>query len=156
MDALHIRLARTDDLKQFAPRAADRDELWAIARRTPEQAIRLGIDGADAFTVFLHGECAGIFGCVPSPVACGVGAPWGVFSDVITRYPLPFLRASRRAVASWHDSFYALHNLVDARNVFAVRWLQWLGFTIAPAQPFGPDGLPFHLFSWRQSQARHV
>ncbi len=150
MSVVYVRPASPEDVELFEARACDREELWAGFRHTPKDAMLLGMQTSDTYAVFLHGKCAGVFGVVPSPEKCGIGAPWAVFSDVITEHPLPFLRASRRTVNYWRERFYGLRNFVDARNTVVISWLAWRGFRIYPAKPFVPDGQDFHLFAWGQ------
>ena len=46
-----------------------------------------------------------------------------------------------------------LENRVDARNVPAIRYLRWLGFTLWPVMPWGHAGLPFYPFTIRRVNA---
>ncbi|MNC81827.1 hypothetical protein D3C75_1350850 [compost metagenome] len=39
-----------------------------------------------------------------------------------------------------------LTNYVDARNLAAIRWLQWLGFRMDSPVPYGPHRLTFRQF----------
>jgi hypothetical protein len=41
-------------------------------------------------------------------------------------------------------------NYVYAKNGESIRWLSKLGFTVFPAEPYGPSGALFHPF-WRMS-----
>lgn len=151
--AVFMRPARIGDESLVEVREAERVELWDGFRHTPEEAIAFGIAEGDARVLYLHGEPAGVFGVVASPSLLGVGIPWAALSDAVARYPLPFLRASRRELAVMRERFYSLWNVVDARNTHVIRWLRWLDFTIYPAEPFGPDRRPFHRFGW---EASHV
>ena len=79
----------------------------------------------------------------------GVGVPWMVAARLVEQYPLAFLRRCRPAVDYMAERYPVLTNAVDARNALAIGWLRWLGFTIKPAIPVGPDRLPFHPFEKR-------
>lgn len=57
-----------------------------------------------------------------------------------------FLRGSKAVLLEMLQRHQVLVNYVDARNVSAIRWLAWLGFTIDSAVPYGVQGLPFHKF----------
>lgn len=144
----YVRPARVCDLANLHARRADEEELWASARHTPHQAAAFGIEHSDASSIFLYGDLAGIFGVVPHPHRYGIGAPWAILTFAAELHPRPFLRASRAEVDHMRHGFYYLENYVDARNVTAVRWLDWLGFHIEEPKPYGVDGLPFHHFSW--------
>lgn len=149
-----IELAEATDelLAQVAAetRQADRDELWAQARQTPEQALAAGArNGLFTLVALFDGAPVCVFGVVPVSALSGVGAPWMVATDRLDRHARQFVRHCRPVVAEMSAIFPVLRNLVDARNTRAVRWLRWLGFTLFPAVPFGPDRLPFHPFEIR-------
>ena len=70
---------------------------------------------------------------------------------MLTAHELPdharfFLRRNRFYVAEIRSKYRLLLNFVDARNTMAIRWLEWLGFDVAPARPLGPENMPFHPF----------
>lgn len=76
----------------------------------------------------------------------GVGVPWMVTTVHIEKNPRGFLRASKALMSEAMQRHYQLTNYVDARNGDAIRWLEWLGFKMEPAVPYGVSGLPFHKF----------
>ena len=81
----------------------------------------------------------------------GYGIPWMLCTDAVDRVPRRAMAAvSRQVVDGWKASHDALLNMVHARNERAVRFVQWLGFTVEP-EPIGPGG-EFRAFWWR----RHV
>lgn len=128
-------------------RPEDVAELWAQARSTPLQSMLRGIErSAFSLTCLFDGEPVAMFGVVPVSLLTGRGVPWMVASRKIDQHQRLFLRHCRPAVEQMGQMFRHLCNHVDARNTKAVRWLAWLGFTVQPAQPHGPDGLPFHYF----------
>lgn len=123
-------------------RQADIDELAALGV-TPEHAIRYGLQHSSVtWTAFFDGHAGAMFGVVDRD---GFGVPWAVFTTVIDRMPVTFLRASRRYL---DQLARPLVNYVDARNTKTVQWLSWLGFAIDDPEPFGIHGEPFHRF-WR-------
>lgn len=131
-------------------RPADRAELWAQARHTPEQSLAIGLErGVFTFVPLFDGEPACAFGVVPVSALGGMGAPWMVGTPLLDRHARQFLRGCRPVVAEMSRMFPVLRNAVDARNTRAIRWLRWLGFEIHEAQPMGPDRLPFHPFEKR-------
>ena len=75
--------------------------------------------------------------------------PWLLGTDLVDRHAVPFLRNCRGALDEMQRGFLLLRNLIDSRNRLSIRWLIWLGFTLEPPVPHGPDRLPFHPF-WRQ------
>jgi hypothetical protein len=88
-----------------------------------------------------------IFGIGPS-LEKGLGVPWLLATEEIERHPVTFYRASRRLFKEVSAGYERLVNWVDARNVLSLRWLEWLGFRMEPAVPFGAMGLGFHRMIW--------
>ena len=131
-------------------READRTELWALARATPEQCLRYGLrHSRAAFTGRIDGEPVCMFGATAYNELGGVGIPWMVTSTGLD--PLSaqkaLLRLSRPGVAELRRQYPVLVNVVHAGNAAAIRWLRWCGFTIHPAQAMGPDSALFHPFT---------
>lgn len=114
-------------------RLAEVNELAALGF-TSEQCIHQGMQLSQAYTGFIRGECAGIMGIVDYATH---RVPWGVFTTVIDRYPLTFLRASR----AWLSGQANLVNQVDARNLKAMQWFAWLGFDVSASSSV--NGVPF-------------
>lgn len=126
---------------------ADREELWAVAAVTPDDAMRIGLRDSDYART-------GLFDGVP--VAMGGinrGIAWLVTTDLIENNVRLFLRESRREIEQAMTGYERLSNYVDARNRKAIRWLRWLGFTIDDPAPYGVFGLLFHYF-WRQGASQ--
>lgn len=129
-------------------RAADRAECWAAARWEPEETLWAGLQCSDpCLTALVDGEVVCIFGVVPVSLLTGRGCPWLIATTGLERHARKFLRESKQYVAAWAAQYEILMNHVDARNTVAIRYLRWLGFTLVPAAPFGPMGLPFHRFT---------
>lgn len=127
-------------------RQADVDELWAAAKMTPEEALRQGSKWSSAFVALDEGRPICAFGVVPYSVLTKFGAPWMVGTNALDRSSRQFIRQCRTDLSGFFGEWDKLLNVVDARNTTAIRWLKWLGFTVFPAVPYGPLGMPFHLF----------
>lgn len=131
-------------------RSADRAEVWASGRLTPDDAVTRSIA---ATALPLAGLVDGVpvctFGIARRSLLSDEGAPWLLGTDAIARHGRRFLRENRRVLPTLAAPFALLINHVDARNAASIRWLRWLGFEIEPAAPFGVHGLPFHRFSMR-------
>lgn len=134
-------------------RQSDRDEVWASHRLAPVDAVLYAIMGSrDPNVGTVDGEPVIIFGDTPdSPIGRST-SPWMLATDEIVKHGSVFVPASRAFIHELLDDvgFTYLHNYVDARNTVSIRWLKRLGFTVYPAAPFGPDGLPFHFFDMRR------
>jgi hypothetical protein len=99
-----------------------------------------------SWTGTVDGQVACIFGVVPINYLAGQGAPWLLGTPLIDRYRGAFIRRNRTYIARMLAVFPTLLNVVDARNVKSIAWLQHMGFTICPPMPLGVAGLPFHPF----------
>lgn len=89
-----------------------------------------------------------LFGVEPIP---GCGVPWMLSTRHLEQVPRAAMaRVSARVVRDWRQAHGKLANLIHRRNRAALRFVQWLGFTIE-RQPQGPRQ-EFYLFSW----SRHV
>ena len=131
-------------------RPADRDEAWACTLAKPLEAIHTSMAASqmtwsgmvDNIPIFISGVAASPHG--PH------GVPWMLGTPEIEDNAVNFLRISRPLLTQMLGQFDCLINRVDARNHTSIRWLQWLGFHIHPAIPYGPFNLPFHPFvMWR-------
>ncbi len=129
-------------------RAGDRAEVWASGRREPLDAIVRSVAlSSHVWAGWIDGEPAAVFGVGPASLASGVGVPWLLGAEILDRHPLALMEVSRDWLARVLTIYPHLENHVDARNRRALRWLDWLGFTIHAPEPHGPFGLPFHRFS---------
>lgn len=133
-------------------REMDRHELWTGWRSTPERAMRYGLEhSSHVWTGVADLQPFCMVGVVPENVLCGSGRIWLVATDGVIAHQVAFLRRCRPILARMQAVYSVLFNDVAAANVTAVRWLEWLKFTIEPARPMGPDGSLFHRFEWRRA-----
>jgi hypothetical protein len=126
-------------------RHIDREEIWAAGHMTPEESIRLGLK-AEAWAAYFDDELACIIGCKPVTILSDVACPWMIATDVIERKPKTFLRHCRPIIDLWQERYALLVNYADDRNSTVKKWVQWLGFTLFPPEPYGFDGKPFCRF----------
>lgn len=143
--------AKASHITQLLPhvRAADRAELWAGWRHTPEYALSNGVrNSSHAWTGFINFEPVCMFGVMPVSLLSGSGTPWLIGTDALVAHQVTFLRRCRSQLARMQRCYEHLSNYVAAENTAAVRWLEWLGFTLQEPAPLGPDGALFHYFEW--------
>lgn len=115
---------------------------------TSEECMRLGQSLSEAQTLFIAGEPAGMFGLMDFG---SFDVLWGVFTTVIDRHPLAFLRFTRE----WMNArSKPIANYVDLRNMQAVRWFKWLGFTLSKPVPYGVHGELFSRIDWLPALAK--
>lgn len=151
-DRMAIRRAVAEDIVHVAPRMRrqDVDELWALSRTTPVEALVMSIEMSDlTFTGVIDGRPEFMFGLAFLSHATGLGSPWFLGTDEIKKHRRDFLRAS----VQWRDMFLKrmpdLRNCVDDRNELSKRWLRWLGFELTDPVPMGYDGAKFCMFSYK-------
>ena len=131
-------------------RPGDRAEIAALGL-TPDLALRRSLERAlwsDAYVVHdgegAGGEVAAIVGLGLPSMLARVATPWLLTGMPVDRHRKAFLRLTRERVERLRGEWAELVNYVHADYAQAVRWLAWLGFSLAPAAPFGPRGALFH------------
>lgn len=112
-------------------READRREVWASHRHSPEEALRTSLELSDlAWTCFVEGKPSFMWGAARrGSILSEVGAPWLLGTDAILKVKTAFLRQSRGYVRAMQARFPMLENYVHAGNALSRRWLKWCGFT---------------------------
>ncbi|HEY4171340.1 MAG TPA: hypothetical protein VGM96_31400 [Reyranella sp.] len=130
-------------------RDGDRREIEALA-----VSPRKGLAGslarsvwADAYLV--DGEVAALVGVAMQPLLGGVAMPWLLTGRPIDRHRKAFLRLTRARTQRMLAEHGTLVAEVHADYREAVRWLAWLGFTLAPPRPLGPLGALFRQATMR-------
>ncbi|RAU21077.1 hypothetical protein CU669_15080 [Paramagnetospirillum kuznetsovii] len=133
-------------------READRDEVWASSHALPIDALERSLSASTmAWTGMVDGIPVCMFGVAPRSLLDGrVGAPWMLGTYEVERHSKAFLRRNKAYVAQMLEAYPVLENHVDVRHGISIKWLQWLGFTIGPVAPHGPDDMPFHKFTMRR------
>lgn len=131
-------------------RDADVAECWATSHSPPLEALESSVRLSEptAYVGLADGVVVCMFGVGPQTLSSDVGVPWMLGSDLLVKHYRAFARHSCDVVYWMREKYPKLRNSVDARNILAVRWLKWLGFTIETAVPFGPDDVYFHPFYW--------
>lgn len=152
MATIEIIQADRSHIAVVAPimRQCDRDEIWASSLTTPHEALEASLSFSPmAWTATLDGEPFCMFGVAAASPMCRHGIPWMLGGPQIEKNAFGFLRRSKACLANVTQHYKALSNYVDARNLVAIRWLKWMGFTLRPPIMHGPFNLPFHPFEFR-------
>lgn len=124
-------------------RPADADEVFAAVGLSPLAGAMTSLSASqEAYAGLVDGNIAVLFGVAEQ-------APWLLGSDLVASVPISFLRRNRAVVEHWNQTYGRLENHVDARNVTSIKWLEWLGFTLEPAEPWGFERRAFHRF-WKE------
>ncbi|MDR1658949.1 MAG: hypothetical protein LBR94_01235 [Desulfovibrio sp.] len=143
-----IEQARPEHIPDIAAnmREADRREVWAYRRHTPEQALRLSLSRSlAAWTGIVEERPALMWGVGAASLLSFTGNPWLLGTDAVHDIRRPFLLHSRAFVRLMRDMFPRLENFVHAENRLSIHWLKWLGFTLEEI-PEVINGEDFYLF----------
>ena len=144
--------ATRQHIDHIAPkmRKADAAEVWASSAVRPRLAL-LGslLASRDANTGTVDEEPICMFGIGVGTPFASAASPWLLGTDLIEQHAIAFLRLNKKYLQDAREKYPVLSNYVDARNLASIRWLSWLGFTILPAEPYGPFNAMFHHFEMR-------
>lgn len=144
--------ATEDDARELAPlmRAPDRAEVLAFGMEPIDGLLQSVRDSREAWTARdAAGRIICMAGVCPLTLIGRTGVPWLLGSDLVPANRRAFMVETRRTVARWQETFPVLRNVVDARYLQAIRWLDWLGFLVRDPQRIGPT-----LFWTAEKEAR--
>lgn len=143
------RTATIDDINYIYTRARKEDveEIFSIARVNLKDAlIQSFYASPDCIVGETDGKVFCIVGCVPDNFGASL---WMLFTSDIQYLPMSFFKISRKVVKEWLDKYGNLHNYTQKGNVFILKWLKWLDFTIEPFSLLGIDNIEVHKF-WKE------
>lgn len=124
-------------------RQIDRIEAYELTAMTSQAAIEMTARLSDGVTTCLIDGEIGAIGGVTRPNYLGVGLPWVVATDAMSKAPtLAWLGALRGLHAAAHR-YRVLEGFVRPDNEDALKWLRRLGFEIDEPAPVGAFGLPY-------------
>jgi len=126
-----------------------RAEGFAGAREAIEASV--AVSSLRCLAMMEEGRPIAICG-VAGTILSRVGRPWMLGTLALDRpgAQRALLAFSRLVAGLMRDRYDHLENYVDARYAEAVRWVEWMGFTIEPPVPFGINGELFHRFWWKR------
>jgi len=136
----------------MAPRMRDADvkEAWASHKLRPRAAlVHAALVSRDPKVGLADGEPICMFGIGKLSPFDEEAHPWLLGTDQLEQHAFAFLHRNKAYLAEAREEHPVLRNYVDARNLASIKWLTWLGFTIFPAEPYGPFGAMFHPFEMR-------
>jgi hypothetical protein len=129
-------------------RKSDFDEVYAVTGENPYHAV---ID--DWLTsirrwivINKENKAVAVLGVRPLTMFSDIGVPWFLGTNGLEKMKLFFLKHSKQIIEEMGFCFKILFSYVDSRYTKAVKWLEWCGFTIEEAKPFGILKVPFHRF----------
>ena len=145
-----VRLATINDCNLLGPklREADKEELKVSCGLGPVTALTRSLQASDAAYVAV--DEAGVpilmFGVVNSGQV-SVGVPWMLGGKGIYQHTKQLKAECMQWLDVVHTDYDLLFNYVHAENPKAIRWLQWMGFTMVRLVPnYGVGQKPFYEF----------
>lgn len=114
---------------------------------TPEGAIIRSFNMSDhVWLARLNDEPAALIGIGRTSILGNIGSPWFLTTPVMDTWEAKreLLRLSPTFVSDFMGEYDMLSNYVDAQYVRALRWLEWLGFTIGEPIQSPITGAVFH------------
>jgi hypothetical protein len=135
-----VRLATVNDCNTLGPRLRDADvhELKVSVGLEPIEALTQAFNNSDAAYVALDegGFPILMFGVVNASQDF-VGVPWMLGSSGIYKHTRQLTAECKHWLEVVHKDYELLFNYVHAENPKAIRWLQWMGFTMVRLIPYG-------------------
>lgn len=145
MTEYDIRRATLEDLQSVERRLRDSDraEIAAQGASLSPEVLDILVS-RDTYVGTADGLPVVAFGALLTRAIGGSASLWLLATPDLYPHSRTFIRAARPVVASLHSKYPELTSIVSESNVVAIRWLRWLGFTIAD-QPYakGVNGEPF-------------
>jgi hypothetical protein len=128
---------------QLALRPGDAREIAALGYSKSEALGRSIARSLWADAYLIDGEVAAILGLALPSMTGRLASLWLVTGRPVGRHRKTFLRLCRARLAEVRRQWPVLVDYVHADYAEAHRWLEWLGFTIGPPEPYGQLGAPF-------------
>ena len=147
-DGIKVRKSESKDIAYLAQhmRKCDVDEVWAAAHKTPEEALREGMDHSIYCRTCENGNPILMFGIVPHSICGHSASVWMLSTDDIEKIKIKFLRHNKEYLDEMLCYYSRLENFVHSKNTKSVQWLKCLGATIEEARPYGVDQELYHHF----------
>jgi hypothetical protein len=130
-------------------RDGDRREIEAFGLSPREGILRSLARSIWADAYLIDNEVAALVGLAVQPLVGGTATPWLLTGRPVDRHRKTFLRLTRARTRQMLAEHGTLVAEVHADYREAVRWLAWLGFTLAQPRPLGPLGASFHQATMR-------
>ena len=145
-----VRLATLNDCNVLGPRLRDADkyELKVSCGLGPVTALTHSLSASDnAYVAVDENEVPILMFGVVNAGQDFVGVPWMLGSKGIYQHTRQLQAECKQWLDVVHKDYTLLYNYVHAKNPKAIRWLQWMGFTMVQLVPeFGVGKEPFYEF----------
>lgn len=149
MGKVQARTVREGDVEYLVEhlRDADRDEITASHGPDLLASVFDAVNrSSHVYVAERDGRLITLWGYQPISMLSGIGCPWALGTDEMTRNGKSILKLAQASNRMLRPVYPVLKNHVDVRNKRSIGWLQRLGFVIHEPEPYGALGLPFHPF----------
>jgi hypothetical protein len=85
---------------------------------------------------------------LPDSLTATSGSPWLLTSADLKDAKVAFAKASRHYIPYLRNRFTYLHGWCYERNTVSLRWLKWLGYTIAVEPTTAENGNRYYEIEW--------
>lgn len=143
---ISIVAAEARHINRIAKNIAEIDELECrMLGHSPKQALRLGLRMSSICgTALLDDQPIAMFGVVPENLIEGKGSAWLLLTKKGRQQHRALVVLGKQITEILHKEAEILHNHVHASNDRAIRWLEYLGFTVEPTAEL--HGQPMRYF----------
>lgn len=116
-------------------RAKDKAEIKSSGNFAPEPCVRMAVNkSVESYAAYVDDELLGVFGV---QLQREVQIIWFMSGEAVAKYPMTFYRASKLVVSYLRGRYPLMMNMIHCAYPEAVRWVERLGFTLSPPEPFG-------------------
>lgn len=121
-----------------------------VLGRTPRQSVVYNLrHSVYAFAGVDAGRCFCLFGIVPDSLTALSGQPWLLTAADMPPCRTTMARATRQYLPYVRQRFTRVHGFVYEHNAVSIRWLKWLGYTLAPEPTrLGSTEHRYYAFEW--------
>jgi hypothetical protein len=144
----HAEIKQTDFLhiRELCERIREREakvleQLGTTAEHYVTQEVAKSLQ---SWTGLINDEVVCMWGVQTAGPLAEDAYVWLVCSEALTEYPRTFLRHSHEALETIKPLFKRIYGLVFSDFEKSSRWLEWLGFSVAP-----PDNKGVRFFEMR-------
>ena len=145
---IKVRKSESKDVGHIAKhmRASDVHEIFASDHKTPEQALKEGMEKSIYVRTIQNSVPIAVFGICPTHILGDKATIWCLGTDDIDKMKITFLRHNKEYLDEMLSYYPRLENFVHSKNTKSIQWLRFLGATIEEAKPYGAEQELFHRF----------
>ena len=134
-------------------RKEDRIELIGMIGDNIEQEVEHCIETSEQAYVC---ECDGVplasFGVVRTTPFENKGLIWMLSTEETAKHKVYVGKWTKKGVQAFLKDWVYLYNYVNKGNDETIKWLEWIGAKVYPAEPYGLYGRLYHKFTFGEGE----